>query len=111
MYHAMGLLGFEPRTSPLSGVRSNQLSYKPPQSNGPETWGRKNAILFRLRGAVNPSESRALFRFVINLPNFAPIEPLLPMSGSRYRPGGFRGQCGGLRRTPQRLIMFPSSPA
>ena len=25
----MGLAGFEPATSPLSGVRSNQLSYKP----------------------------------------------------------------------------------
>ena len=27
----MGLLGFEPATSPLSGVRSNQLSYRPTQ--------------------------------------------------------------------------------
>src|SRR5437588_662593 len=26
---AMGLNGFEPLTSPLSGVRSNQLSYRP----------------------------------------------------------------------------------
>ncbi len=25
----MGLNGFEPLTSPLSGVRSNQLSYRP----------------------------------------------------------------------------------
>ncbi|CCM62288.1 hypothetical protein BN381_100175 [Candidatus Microthrix parvicella RN1] len=25
----MGLAGFEPATSPLSGVRSNQLSYSP----------------------------------------------------------------------------------
>ena len=29
----MGLLGLEPRTSPLSGVRSSQLSYKPSRYN------------------------------------------------------------------------------
>ena len=28
----VGLSGFEPPTSPLSGVRSNQLSYKPTYS-------------------------------------------------------------------------------
>ena len=29
----MGLGGFEPPTSPLSGVRSNQLSYRPSESS------------------------------------------------------------------------------
>ena len=28
-YEMVGLGGFEPPTSPLSGVRSNQLSYRP----------------------------------------------------------------------------------
>ena len=28
-YNLVGLGGFEPPTSPLSGVRSNQLSYRP----------------------------------------------------------------------------------
>ena len=32
----MGLVGFEPTTSPLSGVRSNQLSYKPVRSDSCE---------------------------------------------------------------------------
>jgi hypothetical protein len=31
----VGLGGFEPPTSPLSGVRSNQLSYRPGSSLGP----------------------------------------------------------------------------
>ena len=30
----VGLGGFEPPTSPLSGVRSNQLSYRPSQTSG-----------------------------------------------------------------------------
>jgi hypothetical protein len=29
MENVVGLSGFEPLTSPLSGVRSNQLSYRP----------------------------------------------------------------------------------
>ena len=29
MYNMVGVLGFEPRTSSLSGTRSNQLSYTP----------------------------------------------------------------------------------
>ena len=29
VYELVGLGGFEPPTSPLSGVRSNQLSYRP----------------------------------------------------------------------------------
>ena len=29
----VGLAGFEPATSPLSGVRSNQLSYRPEEQN------------------------------------------------------------------------------
>ena len=32
----MGLGGFEPPTSPLSGVRSNQLSYRPQQNANPQ---------------------------------------------------------------------------
>ena len=31
----MGLNGFEPLTSPLSGVRSNQLSYRPTNRKHP----------------------------------------------------------------------------
>ena len=33
--HMVGLGGVEPPTSPLSGVRSNQLSYRPPL----KSWG------------------------------------------------------------------------
>jgi hypothetical protein len=29
----VGLAGFEPATSPLSGVRSNQLSYRPEEKH------------------------------------------------------------------------------
>ena len=33
VYELVGLGGFEPPTSPLSGVRSNQLSYRPIRVN------------------------------------------------------------------------------
>ena len=36
---SMGLAGLEPATSPLSGVRSSQLSYKPGMSRGPVQGG------------------------------------------------------------------------
>ena len=34
----VGLGGFEPPTSPLSGVRSNQLSYRPKQRDDASIW-------------------------------------------------------------------------
>ena len=37
----VGLGGFEPPTSPLSGVRSNQLSYKPIAASSPTHEGRE----------------------------------------------------------------------
>jgi hypothetical protein len=44
MAKMVGLRGFEPLTSPLSGVRSNQLSYRPvPSSAGLEGRGRRRA--------------------------------------------------------------------
>ena len=42
-YKGVGVRGFEPRTSPLSGVRSNQLSYTP------ENFRRKFSLHFRVR--------------------------------------------------------------
>ncbi len=36
----VGLAGVEPATSPLSGVRSNQLSYSPAELGGPEAFRR-----------------------------------------------------------------------
>ncbi len=41
----MGLEGFEPSTSPLSGVRSNQLSYRPAIVAGQSTLDRESQII------------------------------------------------------------------
>ena len=60
----MGLRGFEPLTSPLSGVRSNQLSYRPtplPPAAIPEGTGcRVGASRLRHTAAL----LRAVFRLM-----------------------------------------------
>jgi hypothetical protein len=47
----VGLGGFEPPTSPLSGVRSNQLSYRP--------WNRVGSINARPQAGPSQLDSRA----------------------------------------------------
>ena len=49
----MGLVGFEPTTSPLSGVRSSQLSYRPLKRT------RENMLANRIRDSKNPVSFRA----------------------------------------------------
>jgi hypothetical protein len=47
MVGLVGLGGFEPPTSPLSGVRSNQLSYRPGfvvESTGPALAGTEKQV-------------------------------------------------------------------
>ena len=44
-----GLGGFEPPTSPLSGVRSNQLSYRPKQKKAVSIWGSYKSFLIAFR--------------------------------------------------------------
>jgi hypothetical protein len=59
--NVVGLGRFELPTSPLSGVRSNQLSYRPASS---EIWGQsKNSVfpLFRLG-------NRAVLTLTLNFP-------------------------------------------
>ena len=62
----MGLGGFEPPTSPLSGVRSNQLSYRPGcrsfHSNSETIYVKTHlsSRLFRLKGGdPAPASARA----------------------------------------------------
>ena len=45
----VGLAGFEPATSPLSGVRSNQLSYRPKQKKAVSIWGSDKYFLVACR--------------------------------------------------------------
>ena len=51
----MGLSGLEPPTSRLSGVRSNQLSYKPFSVQPPS--GALNFFFFNLAATYSPTPS------------------------------------------------------
>src|SRR5690349_4987520 len=91
----MGLLRFELRTSPLSGVRSNQLSYKPAQSLLSRFGEERIRLYFQTILAIDPSESRALCCVSPHLPNPAPLPAIAAMGCSRYRPGCFEERDGG----------------
>ncbi len=52
----VGLGRLELPTSPLSGVRSNQLSYRP--ASRPETWPRNRHVVERQRGAMLGASSK-----------------------------------------------------
>ena len=55
----VGLGGFEPPTSPLSGVRSNQLSYRPILASFDSVFPLNNQQSYRVEKGVRPKNSDA----------------------------------------------------
>jgi hypothetical protein len=51
----VGLGGFEPPTSPLSGVRSNQLSYRPIATPGQAVMAAGGVSQLRLAARAEPA--------------------------------------------------------
>jgi len=55
----VGLAGVEPATSPLSGVRSNRLSYRPGAVAGPQTQ-LSSQLVWMLRGSARVSDKEVI---------------------------------------------------
>ncbi len=81
MIDNVGLCGFEPQTSRLSGVRSNQLSYRP----NVKTFKSENKIVCKIKTkSKNPYYKINLFRKEViqpHLPVRLPCYDLAPVIG------------------------------
>ena len=122
----MGLGGFEPPTSRLSGVRSNQLSYRPPEPIRVGSLRIRSNVPYELAPAIRPRLTRVPHRrrrgellrkeviqpqVPLRLPcyDFTPVAHqtlgacLLTVSSATSGPANSHGVTGGVYKARERI--------